>query len=799
MTSLVIVESPAKCGKIASFLGDGYKVIASMGHIRGLDEKLEAVGIERDFEPTFVFDKEKAKAISAIKSAASGAKEVILAADDDREGEAIAYSVALLLGLNPATTKRAVFHEITKPAVTKAVANPRTLDMNRVNAQQARAMLDMMVGFTISPLLWKHVARGLSAGRCQTPALRFVVDREQEVAGHTTDTSWTLKGIWSTDKGGQEIQADMVDHLDSEEDACNYMETAASDPKATIKEINTRPWTENAPPPLITSTLQQAASSLFHSAPKNTMRIAQRLYEAGYITYMRTDKAVLGEEAQTEAKALITEKYGADYVNVGTSVTTTKGTKKTSKKAAVADAPAAQEAHEAIRPTHFEDETLPGGEWTPLDNKIYRLIRNRALQCVMAPAKGETVSVRFTLNAEEDFPWSANARRTLFQGWRVIGAAPVDDDASTEDDTSADSFALLQSLKVGAALTMKQLDAQPYMTKPPPRYTEATLVKALEQQGIGRPSTFASLLDAIIEKKYVEKRSIEGQKLTLNKYCLKVPAKKPTKSQFQRAVGGEKDRLFPTELGRQALAFIIANFGDLFDYGFTASMEQRLDGIADGKEAWKGVLRDTWDSYKERYTTLNGAAASAKNPTCKDFGGGLKAQMTKKGPLIIQESEQDGGKATFHGWPAGVVFADITEAIARDHIANSSNGEIIGVYEDEPLHKRKGQYGEYVKWRDISVPWKADDNQDSIIEKIKAKTTDTNKVGPYTFKVGQYGPYMYKTELKTKKFVGVPSGLNFEKMTVREADELYKKGLAEKEEKAKKGAAFAAVRAAKGR
>lgn len=792
MTSLVIVESPAKCGKIAGFLGEGYKVIASMGHIRGLDEKLEAVGIDRDFEPTFVFDKDKAKAIAAIRAAASGVKEVILAADDDREGEAIAYSVALLLGLNPATTKRAVFHEITKGAVTKAVQAPRRLDMDRVNAQQARAMLDMMVGFTISPLLWKHVARGLSAGRCQTPALRFVVDREQEVAGHTTDTSWTIKGMWST--GTKELQADMVDHLESEEDACNYMETTATAPKATISDVSTRPWTENPPPPLITSTLQQAASSLFHSNPKNTMRIAQRLYEAGYITYMRTDKAVLGEEAQAEARALVTEKYGADYV--ATAQAAPKGTKKVSKKAAAE--PQAQEAHEAIRPTHFEDEVLAGGEWTPLDAKIYRLIRSRALQSVMAPAKGEAVNVKFTLDAEQDFPWSATARRTLFQGWRVIGAAPIDDDASTEDDSSADSFSMLQSLKVGATLQMKQLDAQPYMTKPPPRYTEATLVKALEQQGIGRPSTFASLLDAIIEKKYVEKRSIEGQKLTLNKYTLKIPAKTPTKSQFQRAVGGEKDRLVPTELGRQALAFIIANFGDLFDYGFTASMEQRLDAIAEGKEAWKGVLKETWGSYKDRYNELNTAASTTKSSTAKDFGGGLKAQMTKKGPLIIQESDTEGGKATFHGWPAGVVFADITEAIARDHIANTSQGEIIGVYEDEPLHKRKGQYGEYVKWRDISVPWKPEDNQDSIIEKIKAKSTSSNKVGPYSFKVGPYGPYMFKTELKTKKFVNVPAGLNFEKMTVREADDLYKKGLADKEEKAKKGAAFAAVKAAKG-
>jgi DNA topoisomerase-1 len=307
MTSVLIVESPAKCSKIQGFLGPGWKVVATMGHIRALDDTLDAVGLDRDFEASYVFLKEKARAIQQIKDAAKGAS-VFLASDDDREGEAISYSVAVLLGLDVTTTPRVVFHEITKEAITNALRAPRRIAMDRVNAQQARAILDKMVGYTISPLLWKFVGQGLSAGRCQTPALRLVVEREDAIGSFQSETTWSIKGGWKT-KAAVDFSAALAAALEDEESALNYMENVNDDPNGVVKEAITRPTTAAAPKPLITSTLQQEASALYGSQPKNTMRIAQKLYEAGHITYMRTDRAVMCDEAIQEARTLVQQKW----------------------------------------------------------------------------------------------------------------------------------------------------------------------------------------------------------------------------------------------------------------------------------------------------------------------------------------------------------------------------------------------------------------------------------------------------------------------------------------------------------
>lgn len=771
---LVIVESPAKCSKIAGFLGAGYKVIASMGHIRTLEEQLEAVGIDRDFEPRMRFmTKEKGKAIAAIKEAAADAEEVILAADDDREGEAIAYSIAVLLRLDPRSTKRAVFHEITKPAVTAAVANPRLLDMNKVNAQMARAQLDMMVGFTISPLLWKHVERGLSAGRCQTPALRFVCDREDEVAAHTTSSSWGLEGSWNTDTKTN-IQAHMIDELEDEESATNYLEQVAAE--ATVTATTVRPWSEAAPLPLITSSLQQVASSLYRSAPKNTMRIAQRLYEAGHITYMRTDKAVLGEEAQAEARGLVSTQFGPDYVASAAATPKSKSANKAEQNA--------QEAHEAIRPTHFDVATLAGQEWTPLDIKIYQLIRVRALQSVMSPVRGQAVQVKFqtTDDEEGEFPWAANARITTFQGWRIASATSVaDDDAEDSDQADQATWTTLTGLKVGNTLRWNELRAVPKLTKAPPRYTEATLVAALERRGIGRPSTFAALLTAIEEKGYVEKKNIEGTKVSLHTLSRRPGQWPPTRESVQRSIGGERDRLVPTGLGRRALQFAVEHFDDLFAYEFTAAMENRLDAIAEGREQQKAVLRDTWAAYKDRYETLSAASAATKQQ--RDFGDGLKAIMTKKGPMLLREV---GGqkKAEFFPWPAGATIETITE----EQVAAATTINSLGTYDGNPIIKHDGKFGPYATAGTLNVPYTEVDTEETLRAKFAAKAVAAGtQVGPYTFKVGQYGPYMYKTALQTKKFVNVPATINPSKLTVREADEIYKAGLAAKEAAPKRG------------
>jgi DNA topoisomerase-1 len=784
MTSLVIVESPAKCSKIAGFLGAGYKVIASMGHIRTLEEQLEAVGIDRDFEPRLRFmTKEKGSAIAAIKTAAAAAQEVILAADDDREGEAIAASIAALLRLDPRTTKRAVFHEITKPAVTRAIANTRLLDMDKVHAQQARAQLDMLIGFTMSPLLWRHVGRGLSAGRCQTPALRFVVEREEEIGAHVGSVGWAITGKWVTGNK-QSIDAALIDELEDEESAQNYMEQIGAN--AAIVAVSQRPWSESAPLPLITSSLQQVASTLFRSNPKNTMKVAQRLYEAGHITYMRTDKAVLGEEAQAEARALVADQFGQDYLGHG--VPTSKSSGK--KAQAQAGGPPTQEAHEAIRPTHFEIPTLVGAEWTPLDIKIYQLIRIRAIQSVMAPVQGQAATVRFQTADDEagDLLWSANARITTFQGWRIASATSTMPESDAEEET-ANAWTTLTTLKVGDTLTWKTLEAVPRLTKPAARYSEASLISTLEKHGIGRPSTFASLLAAIEDKGYVEKKNIEGKKVTLNRLTVSAGGRL-NRQTIERSIGGERDRLVPTTLGRQALAFTLQHFSDLFAYEFTAGMEARLDAIAEGKEPWKAVLRDTWATYKDRYESLN----EASNPSTakqRDFGSGLKAVLTRKGPMLLREAEGK-GKAIFYNWPAGVEF----EALTAEQATAAAQGPApIGTYEGQPMIKHDGKFGPYVTAGDLKVSWTPEDTEETL--KAKFEALAATKVGPFTFKVGKFGPYMYKTALQTKKFVSVPATVNPATLTVREADEIYRQGLAEAEAKAKTRAAWAAKKSAR--
>ena len=675
MTNLVIVESPAKCQKIQGFLGPGWRVIASMGHIRALEETLDAIGLDRDFEPKYQFLKEKAKAIKQLKEAAEGVTTVYLASDDDREGEAISYAVCLLLKLNPKTTPRAVFHEITKKAVVAAVNSPRKLDMNRVNAQQSRAVLDMMIGFTMSPLLWRYVAPSLSAGRCQTPALRLVVEREDLISNFKASSSWQLNANWITAQGGFKdvfkFSAQMDDELEDEESALNYMEIVHETPDASIISKDIRPWSQSAPEPLITSTLQQQASAMFSINPKNCMKIAQRLYEAGHITYMRTDKAVISEEATAEAKKWVLDTYGEEYV---VEKSPQKEEKKTKKKPKVAgtketgtketDAKKedgevkAQEAHEAIRPTHMDLTALPEGDWTAYDKKVYNLIWQRTIQSVMAPAKGETCKVKIQIEGDSDFTWSTQWKRTTFEGWKRAGkVAQIDEDSDVSEDSKDDAWSKASILEPGDKVKWLDMKVEPKETKAQGRYTEATLVRELEKFGIGRPSTFASLIATIQDKNYVETKDIPAREVKVKEYSMKPNQWPANETELKKKVGAEKNKLVPTDLGRSVLSFILKHFNDLFDYGFTAQMEKRLDQVAEGSEQWKQVLRDMWASYKDRYEDLCSKQSiktkeGEQNAKVKEFSGGLKAVQSKKGPLLLIEGVKK-EDTQFLGFPPG--------------------------------------------------------------------------------------------------------------------------------------------------
>ena len=792
MTSLVIVESPAKCKKIQGFLGPGWRVEATMGHIRALEEDLEAVGLDRDFEPRYEFIKEKSKAIAHLKEAAKAATRIYIAADDDREGEAIAYSVAVLLKLDPETALRSVFHEITEEAVIKAVKNPRHIDMHKVEAQQARSILDLMVGFTLSPLLWKHIGPALSAGRCQTPALRLLCDKEKEIQGFTSETVWRVKGSWCPLVSNFVFPADLKDELDEKESALNFLENIHQEVEATILSATTRPWTESPPNPLITSTLQQEASALYSSPPKRTMQIAQKLYEAGHITYMRTDHAIMSEEAIKDATQYIQKKFGDIYV--GSSVEAKSKSKSKSTDVNVA----AQEAHEAIRPTHFDlTELLAGEDWLPLDRKIYRLIWARATQSCMAAAKGDTRTIIFTANGDPgEFPWQATWKRTTFAGWRKIGASVTNLD-ETEEDTVTDvaqaTWLQAISLKEGDTLKWKTLETNPQISNPKPRYTEATLVRELEKKGIGRPSTYASLVGTLLDKKYTEKRDKPASDRKFSRYLVQKEGQwPPTEEIVTKKVGGEKDKMVPTALGLSLLEFCLKEFGTLFDYGFTAQMESRLDKVAEGKEPWKQVCRDTWTSYKDHYLELKGqkgqgqGQGQGQSTKVKEFNDGLKAVLGKKGPILLKEDPSgDKEKTTFYGWPEGVPFGEMTEEAATAFCSKpkaSTEGLVIGTLNGQPMVEKSGKFGTYVQCGQVNVPKAEGDTVFTLQEKLKAKAdASLHTLGDFVFRKGQYGPFMFKKGASGRfQFVSLPEGLDPKTLTLEAATRIYQNGLADK-------------------
>jgi len=751
-----------------------------MGHIRTLDDTLDAVGIERDFDASYVFIKDKAKAIQQIKDVTKGAK-VFLASDDDREGEAISYSVAVLLGLDVATTPRIVFHEITKDAITAAIKAPKRIAMDRVYAQQARAILDKMVGYTISPLLWKFVGQGLSAGRCQTPALRLVVEREDAISSFQSETTWSIRGTWKN-KAGVEFVAALDSSIEDEESALNYLENVNDDPEGIVKTAVTKPTTAAAPSPLITSTLQQEASALYGSQPKNTMRIAQKLYEAGHITYMRTDSPVLSAEAVAQAKAYIKETYGEEYVTVTTAPP---------NKKKVAQAAQAQEAHEAIRPTHIGTVDLPADEdWSAPERKLYKLIWNRTLQSVMPACKGEDRNVFIVCCGDPgEMEWKATWHRTTFQGWKRVGQAVADLDGEADEAaaTANAAWTLGQTLNAGDRIRWSTMEATPKESKPTSRYTEATLVRELERRGIGRPSTFAPLIDTIIEKKYVDKVDVEAKQVPLTTYKVGAPNTwPPTKSTELKKVGAERNKLGPTALGRSALEFCVKEFDDLFAYGFTKQMEERLDAIAAGQAAWKDLCRDTWATYKTKYDEMKAAPASiVQTGRQKLFAGGIKAVQSKKGPLLLKEGATP-ADTVFYGWPGAIAFSAITEEQAVAHVtaaAKERTQESIGEFEGVPMVRKSGPYGTYVVCGAAQVPWVDGDTADTIRDKIRAKREAClHTLGTFEFRKGPYGVYMFKKDVvgKARKFVGIPSGVDPKVLTLQAATALYQAGIQQK-------------------
>ena len=804
MTTLVIVESPAKTKKIQEYLGKGYTVTSSMGHIRALKQDLDAVGIERGWTPAYEIMPTKAKTVKQLKELASSAQEVVLATDDDREGEGIAFHICAVLKLNPLTTKRIVFHSITKDAIQKAIQNPKTIDMNKFQSQQTRAMLDMLIGYTISPVLWKQLNSNglpLSAGRCQTPALKLVLDRDKEIESHNAKRFWQLAATFAV-AGIPDMEASRS-NLDEEQAVLTYLQPTSSQTKAKIKSLKESVRTSNAPKPLITSTLQQEASKQHNINPKAAMAAAQKLYEAGHITYMRTDNAFLSKEGAADCRKVIESICGPEYLgpegqHQGTPVkegtdkktetTEKEGKKKPAQEKKKAtkgkeDKPEAQAAHEAIRPTHPENEHV--NELGPIEAKIYHLIWTRALQSQMAVATEDARAIAFTIDADTtQEQWYGEQIKSKFLGYKMLTFTEKLEESQKALTLIWDAWS---KVTVGMLANWAKITAEESFTKAHSRYTEASLIHELETKGIGRPSTFAALVTTIVDRNYVEKSDSAGTQLDVRKWVITKPSSWPPKeSTHKQTVGKESNKLQSTPLGRTVAEFIYKNYADIFDYSYTALMEQELDKIAQGTRSWTDLLQSNWDSYKERYvehTTKNPVIKEgiSKQANKRDLGEGIVVILSKKGPLLLKEETKE-----FASLPPRTSYETVTLAQAKAAY-ESKDGLNIGSYNEHDIMKKKGPYGFYVQYKDIKIPHKPDDTLESIIEKIKNKESPPagesqeplycRKVGDYTIKQGPYGLYFFKHTLKKVAFVTFPPTADKDKVTAEDLVTLYKTGL----------------------
>ena len=744
MYNLVIVESPAKCSKIQGFLGTGWKVLASMGHIRALKDDLNSLNIEAGFKPIYEFMPSKAKTIAQLKDAAKGASTIYLASDDDREGEAISYSIALALKLDISKNPRIVFHEITAEAVSKALKNPRTINMQRVYSQQGRSVLDLMVGYSISPLLWKHVGKGLSAGRCQTPALRIIVERDNQIKNFQQELSWKIKGTW---KGKYTFQGVMNDDLEDEESALNYFENVYTELQATVHKLDTRDTFQKPPQALITSTLQQEASSLYRCSPKATMAAAQKLYEAGLITYMRTDNPNMSCEAIEDAKQIVLAQYGQQYVCNDAEVVVSG------------------DAHEAIRPTHFATSTIDDN-YSSIEKNIYSLIYKRGLQSVMAACVGQERVAQWSINSDpNEFSYTGIWKRNTFLGWKRVGQ--VQSNLDEKEEVHSDNWLSSEDLRVGSTIQWLQLEGVQQYTSAPAKYTEATLVRELEKKGIGRPSTYAHLVESIVSKDYVVKQTVDVQKvLELTSISLKPNVWPPIKSSHKKVVKDAKGKLNPTDLGVRVHNFCTQEFSRLFDYNFTKQMELELDGVESGKHTWNSVCQKTWDSYKDKYTLLKNAKGPEK---VKVIIGDYEVVSTKNGPCLVKSK-------VYIGWPPGCKEADLTPELIEEYLIKKEKSDVFGLHDGVPVLRKKGPYGYYVNINGKNISLQDNDTIETVLERQKNKTASLlHVIEEFEFRKGPYGNYMMKKAVGGKKpvFVGIPSDLDVSKLTYEAAKRIY--------------------------
>lgn len=725
--NLVIVESPAKAKTIQKFLGNGYEVKSSFGHIRDLQDKKLSVDVERNFTPEYVIPSDKKKVVAELKKAAASASTVWLASDEDREGEAISWHLFETLGLNEAHTRRIVFHEITKDAIVNAVRNPRSIDMNLVNAQQARRVLDRLVGFELSPVLWRKIQPKLSAGRVQSVALRLVVEREKEIMAFENEAFYKVEAFFHPAgfPAAVKVKAVLDTKFKTIDEARKFLQDCIG-AEFTVSDVEKKEATRFPAAPFTTSTLQQEAARKLRFPVSMTMRVAQSLYERGLITYMRTDSTNLSTLALGAAKKFITGNFGPEYSKTRQFKTHSKG---------------AQEAHEAIRPTYIENTEIEG---TAQEQKLYNLIWKRTVASQMADAKVLNTTLRVASDKRSE-KFNAQATQVLFDGFLKLYIEGTDNQEAEEEEV------MLPDLQVGTKMEEKGINAECKFTAAPPRYSEATLVKKLEELGIGRPSTYAPTIATLTTGRgYIVKGDKEGKKITVNNLELRngnISEKSKTET-----VGAERGRLLPQEIGMIVTDYLEKNFTDIMGYDFTANVEKEFDQIADGNLVWNDVIGAFYTPFHKKVDEVlhdgNYSHVSKELGTDSE-GNKITAKFGKFGPYI---QKGEGEKAQYASLGKDQLIENIT---LEDALKMFQLPRTVGEYNGVEVIALKGRFGPFLKYgdRNFSIPRGKDplkitlDECAAIIEDGLSKTAANSVMAEYKdsdIQVinGRYGPYI---------------------------------------------------------
>ena len=746
--NLVIVESPAKAKTIEKFLGKDFQVESSYGHIADLPSKEIGVDIENNFKPKYEVSSDKKALVKKLKDLSKSAETVWLASDEDREGEAIAWHLAEELKLDQNKTKRIVFHEITKTAIQKAIENPRGIDYNLVNAQQARRVLDRLVGYELSPVLWKKVKGGLSAGRVQSVSVRLIVEREREIQNFKAVASYSISAEF-TNEAGKVVKAKLNKNFSTKEEAQAFLEKNIG-AEFKVGDLETKPTKKSPAAPFTTSTLQQEAARKLYLPVGITMQIAQRLYEAGLITYMRTDSVNLSQEAMSAAQAEITSYYGKEYSKPRNYNTKSKG---------------AQEAHEAIRPTDLSRHTVD------IDRdqaRLYDLIWKRTIASQMSDAELERTNVKIEANKHNE-NFTATGEVIKFEGFLKVYLEGNDDDEEEQEG-------MLPALKVNEILKNNFITATERFSRPPSRYTEASLVKKLEELGIGRPSTYAPTISTIINRNYVEKGSFEGSERKYQQLILK--GNEIKSETLKENTGSDKGKLVPTDIGGIVNDFLVKNFETILDYNFTAKVEQDFDEIAEGKEDWSKMMKDFYNHF---HPIVNKVETTAERETGERIlgvdpksGKQVSVRLGRYGAMA-QIGNQEDEEKQFASLRAEQNISTITLEEALNLFLLP---KILGNYKDEEIEVSNGRFGPYVRFgkQFISLP-KGEDPLDVTLERAKELILEKEQADapiaeyegmPVQKGVGRFGPFIKWNGM----FINVNKKYNFDKLSNADVVEL---------------------------